>query len=98
MTAALQIHTIVSMPFEENTYVVWRPDRHDALETALHLPVVGDIDDLRRRGRESGRLRVELVQREIPHRHAAAFGSEPLRDAEPDAPRAAGDDRALPCQ
>ena len=27
----LQIHTIVSMPFEENTYVVWRPDRKDAL-------------------------------------------------------------------
>jgi glyoxylase-like metal-dependent hydrolase (beta-lactamase superfamily II) len=28
---ALQIHTIVSMPFEENTYVVWRPDRTDAM-------------------------------------------------------------------
>ena len=31
MTAALQIHTIVSMPFQENTYVVWRGDRRDAL-------------------------------------------------------------------
>jgi hydroxyacylglutathione hydrolase len=31
MTAALQIHTIVSMPFQENTYVVWRPERRDAL-------------------------------------------------------------------
>ena len=27
----LQIHTIVSMPFQENTYVVWQPERRDAL-------------------------------------------------------------------
>jgi hydroxyacylglutathione hydrolase len=26
-----EIHTIVSMPFEENTYVLWRPGRNDAL-------------------------------------------------------------------
>lgn len=31
MSAALQINTIVSMPFQENTYVVWRADQHDAL-------------------------------------------------------------------
>lgn len=31
MTAAIQLHTIVSMPFQENTYVLWRADRHDAL-------------------------------------------------------------------
>jgi glyoxylase-like metal-dependent hydrolase (beta-lactamase superfamily II) len=31
MAESLQIHTIVSMPFEENTYVVWRPGRTDAL-------------------------------------------------------------------
>src|SRR5689334_3872478 len=31
MTTALQIHTIVSMPFQENTYVVWREGSHDAL-------------------------------------------------------------------
>jgi hydroxyacylglutathione hydrolase len=31
MTAALQIHTIVSMPFQENTYVAWRGDRRDAI-------------------------------------------------------------------
>lgn len=29
--AALQIHTLVSMPFSENTYVVWQPGRTDAL-------------------------------------------------------------------
>ena len=27
----LQIQTIVSQPFEENTYVVWQPPRSDAL-------------------------------------------------------------------
>jgi glyoxylase-like metal-dependent hydrolase (beta-lactamase superfamily II) len=31
MAPALQIRTIVSEPFQENTYVVWRPDRKDAL-------------------------------------------------------------------
>src|SRR5207302_5306050 len=28
---ALNIHTLVSMPFEENTYVVWLPGRRDVL-------------------------------------------------------------------
>jgi glyoxylase-like metal-dependent hydrolase (beta-lactamase superfamily II) len=27
----LQIHTVVSMPFQENTYLVWQPPRADAL-------------------------------------------------------------------
>ncbi|HZZ81376.1 MAG TPA: MBL fold metallo-hydrolase [Gemmataceae bacterium] len=31
MPGDLQIHTIVSMPFEENTYIVWREERRDAL-------------------------------------------------------------------
>ena len=31
MAADLQIRTIVSQPFEENTYVVWRAGRKDAL-------------------------------------------------------------------
>src|ERR1700716_3146474 len=31
MTAAFQVHTIVSLPFQENTYVVWRAERRDAL-------------------------------------------------------------------
>jgi glyoxylase-like metal-dependent hydrolase (beta-lactamase superfamily II) len=31
MTLPLQIRTIVSLPFEENTYVVWLPGRTDAL-------------------------------------------------------------------
>ncbi|MBI3823882.1 MAG: MBL fold metallo-hydrolase [Planctomycetes bacterium] len=31
MSAAMQVHTIVSMPFQENTYVVWRTGRRDVL-------------------------------------------------------------------
>jgi hydroxyacylglutathione hydrolase len=31
MATPLEIHTIVSQPFAENTYVVWRPERQDAL-------------------------------------------------------------------
>jgi glyoxylase-like metal-dependent hydrolase (beta-lactamase superfamily II) len=31
MPTPLQVHTIVSMPFAENTYLVWRPGRADAL-------------------------------------------------------------------
>ena len=31
MAAPLEIHTIVSAPFAENTYVVWLPGRTDAL-------------------------------------------------------------------
>src|SRR3954466_664196 len=31
MSESLEIRTLVSMPFEENTYVVWRPNRTDAL-------------------------------------------------------------------
>jgi glyoxylase-like metal-dependent hydrolase (beta-lactamase superfamily II) len=31
MATSLEIHTVVSQPFEENTYVVWLSDRRDAL-------------------------------------------------------------------
>src|SRR5262249_48382676 len=31
VSTPLQVHTIVSMPFQENTYVVWHPGRDDAL-------------------------------------------------------------------
>src|SRR5690242_12162262 len=31
MRGALQIHTLVSMPFEENTYVVWQEGNGQAL-------------------------------------------------------------------
>ena len=31
MSASLEIQTIVSMPFEQNTYIVWLPDSTEAL-------------------------------------------------------------------
>src|SRR2546425_789618 len=31
MPSAIQVRTIISLPFEENTYVVWLPGRRDAL-------------------------------------------------------------------
>jgi glyoxylase-like metal-dependent hydrolase (beta-lactamase superfamily II) len=31
MPESVQIHTIVSLPFEENTYIVWRPPLREAL-------------------------------------------------------------------
>jgi glyoxylase-like metal-dependent hydrolase (beta-lactamase superfamily II) len=31
MARPLEIHTLVSMPFSENTYIAWMPPRHDAL-------------------------------------------------------------------
>lgn len=31
MTQSLQIHTVVSMPFQENTYIVWLADHADAV-------------------------------------------------------------------
>jgi glyoxylase-like metal-dependent hydrolase (beta-lactamase superfamily II) len=31
MSQTLQIHTIVSLPFQENTYIAWRPERRDAI-------------------------------------------------------------------
>ena len=31
MASTLQVHPIVSLPFQENTYVVWRAERSDAL-------------------------------------------------------------------
>ena len=31
MSAAFEIRTVVSLPFQENTYVVWRAERRDAL-------------------------------------------------------------------
>jgi glyoxylase-like metal-dependent hydrolase (beta-lactamase superfamily II) len=48
MPAPLQIQTLVSQPFEENTYVVWLPGRSDALvidpglEPELILDFLGD--------------------------------------------------------
>src|SRR5437868_3562984 len=47
MAQSLQIHTIVSMPFEENTYVVWQPPRREALVIDPGLEPEAILDFLR---------------------------------------------------
>ena len=44
----LQIHTIVSMPFEENTYILWLPDRTEAVVIDPGLEPDLILDFLRR--------------------------------------------------
>jgi hydroxyacylglutathione hydrolase len=45
----LQIHTIVSVPFAENTYVVWQSDRNDCLVIDPGLEPDAILDFLRER-------------------------------------------------
>jgi hydroxyacylglutathione hydrolase len=47
MAEGLQIHTIVSSPFEENTYVVWLPARQDCLVIDPGLEPDAILDFLR---------------------------------------------------
>jgi glyoxylase-like metal-dependent hydrolase (beta-lactamase superfamily II) len=46
----LQIHTIVSLPFQENTYVTWQPPRTDALVIDPGLEPELILDFLREHG------------------------------------------------
>jgi glyoxylase-like metal-dependent hydrolase (beta-lactamase superfamily II) len=50
MSEPLQIHTIVSRPFQENTYVVWRTGRADALVIDPGLEPGLILDFLREQG------------------------------------------------
>ncbi len=49
MHSRLQIHTVVSMPFQENTYLVWRDDRSEALAIDPGLEPGALLDFLRDR-------------------------------------------------
>jgi glyoxylase-like metal-dependent hydrolase (beta-lactamase superfamily II) len=78
--AAPQIHTIVSMPFEENTYVVWLPERTDAVVFDPGLEPELILDFLREQG-----LTVAAVVN--THGHADHIGGNAaLKDAFPEAP------------
>lgn len=91
MTAAPQIHTVVSMPFEENTYVVWLPGRTDAVVFDPGLEPELILDFLRERG-----LTAAAVVN--THGHADHIGGNAaLKEAFPDAPLliGAGDARML---
>jgi glyoxylase-like metal-dependent hydrolase (beta-lactamase superfamily II) len=80
MSEPLQIHTIVSMPFDENTYVVWRPGRTDALVFDPGLEPDLILDFLADHGLHPAAIL-------NTHGHADHIGgNEALKDAYPDAP------------
>jgi hydroxyacylglutathione hydrolase len=84
MPSSLQIHPLVSMPFDENTYVVWLPDRHDALVIDPGLEPEMILDFLRDRG---------LTPAAILNTHGHAdhiAGNAALKQAYADAPLIAG--------
>jgi len=80
MSNPLQIHTLVSMPFEENTYVVRLPDRRDVVVIDPGLEPELILDYLR-----ENRLTVGAILN--THGHADHIGGNgALKEAFPDAP------------
>jgi hydroxyacylglutathione hydrolase len=80
MTEALNIRTLVSMPFEENTYVIWRPGSTDCvvIDPGLEPDLIEDC--LREEG---------LTLRAILNTHGHADhigGNEAMKQLAPDAP------------
>jgi hydroxyacylglutathione hydrolase len=76
----LQIHTIVSMPFAENTYVIWQPDRDDCLVVDPGLEPEAILDFLSERG---------LTPAAVLNTHGHADhigGNAALKEAYPQAP------------
>jgi len=79
MSTPLQIHTIVSMPFQENTYIVWLPGHQDALVIDPGLEPELILDFLRER---------ELTPAAILNTHGHAdhiAGNGALKQFYPDA-------------
>jgi glyoxylase-like metal-dependent hydrolase (beta-lactamase superfamily II) len=84
MSSSLQIQTIVSLPFEENSYVVWLPDRKDALVIDPGLEPDKILDFLH----EEGLTPAAILN---THGHADHIaGNKPLKQAYPQAPLIAG--------
>src|SRR5262245_62671931 len=84
----LEVRTIVSMPFEENTYVVWLPGRDDALVIDPGLEPDAILDFLRQEG---------LTPAAILNTHGHAdhiAGNGALKGAYPDAPLVIGENEA----
>jgi hydroxyacylglutathione hydrolase len=77
---ALEIHTIVSTPFDENTYVVWVPGRTEALVFDPGLEPDAILDFVREQG-----LTVAAIL--CTHGHADHIGGNAaLKEAFPTAP------------
>jgi hydroxyacylglutathione hydrolase len=84
-----QIHTILSLPFEENTYVVWEPSRKDALVIDPGLQPELILDFLREQG-----LSVAAILN--THGHADHIGGNAeVKAAFPQAPLLIGHDDAV---
>ncbi len=80
MAAPLQLQTVVSMPFEENTYIVWLPGHDDAVVFDPGLEPEPVLDVLREQG-----LRVAAIVN--THGHADNIGGNAaLKEAFPQAP------------
>jgi hydroxyacylglutathione hydrolase len=80
MSAPLQLQTVVSLPFEENTYIVWLPGRDDALVFDPGLQPELILEVLVEQG-----LRVSAIVN--THGHADHIGGNAaLKEAFPAAP------------
>jgi hydroxyacylglutathione hydrolase len=84
MPQTIQIHTIVSMPFDENTYVAWLSGRNDALVIDPGLEPESILSFL-----EQHKLRPAVLLN--THGHADHIGGNAaLKQAFPEAPLIAG--------
>src|SRR4029078_1569113 len=85
MPASLHIRTVVSQPFDENTYVVWSEGRRDAVvfDTGLEPDLILDLL------RENDLTVAAILN---THGHADHIGgNEAMKAAFPDAPLVIGE-------
>jgi glyoxylase-like metal-dependent hydrolase (beta-lactamase superfamily II) len=86
MAAPLEIHTLLSMPFGENTYIAWIPPRHDALVVDPGLQPESILDFL-----QEHELKPAVILN--THGHADHIGGNAaLKAAYPSAPIIIGAD------
>jgi glyoxylase-like metal-dependent hydrolase (beta-lactamase superfamily II) len=89
MPAPIQLQTVVSQPFEENTYVVWLPGRRDAVVFDPGLQPDLILDLLREQGLEAA----AIIN---THGHADHIGGNAaLKEAFPRAPIIIGSNDAV---
>jgi len=85
----LQVHTIVSQPFAENTYILWKKDSREALVIDPGLEPELILDCLRQ-------LDLEPVALLNTHGHADHIGGNAvMKQAYPSAPLIIGETEAV---